>query len=150
MQPYGMRIAAIQKQMMAQQVSHLILGPSANLFYLTGLSPMPDERLQLLVIPAQGEPALVLPELYRTMVEVPEAEARPGNPGFGWDFGQASRLRWRRETIMVEPKENCTQQDIYRYLYAAIRDGVPFPVKMEEALEVVRVTEMIRQRAAGR
>lgn len=82
--------------------------------------------------------------------EFPEAEARPGNPGFGWDFGQASRLRWRRETIMVEPKENCTQQDIYRYLYAAIRDGIPFPVKMEEALEVVRVTEMIRQRAAGR
>ena len=82
--------------------------------------------------------------------EFPEAEAHPGTPGFGWDFGQASRLRWRRETIMVEPKENCTQQDIYRYLYAAIRDGVPFPIKMEEALEVVRVTEMIRQRAAVR
>lgn len=84
MQPYGMRIAAIQKQMMAQQVSHLILGPSANLFYLTGLSPMPDERLQLLVIPAQGEPALVLPELYRTMVE----EAGGGWTLYTWGDGQ--------------------------------------------------------------
>ena len=35
--------------------------------------------------------------------------------------------------------------EIYRYLYDAIRDGIPFPVKPEEAFAVIKVTAEIKK-----
>ncbi len=63
---YGERIAKAQKVMEREGYSCLILGPSANMYYFTGLKTTPDERLQLVVIPAAGEPAAILPEMYQS------------------------------------------------------------------------------------
>lgn len=46
---------------------------------------------------------------------------------------------------MVEPANGYTVNDIYHHLYLAIREGVPFPIKTEEALDVVRTTEKIKR-----
>ncbi len=64
-----------------------------------------------------------------------------------WDvgYGDSNAWKWRRETIMTEPANGYTMTDIYKYLYEAVRLGKPFPVKPEEALQVVRVTSMIRK-----
>jgi predicted dehydrogenase len=56
-------------------------------------------------------------------------------------------LAWVEETIPTNPKSGATVNDIYLHLYRAIRENVPFPVKNEEAFEVVRVTEAIRNSA---
>ena len=39
--------------------------------------------------------------------------------------------------------------EIYRYLYDSIRNGVPFPVKPEEAFAVVRATAEIKRQNPG-
>jgi len=44
-------------------IDWLLLGPSADLFYLTGYDAHLSERLNLLVLPADGEAALVVPTL---------------------------------------------------------------------------------------
>ncbi|MBW3619780.1 MAG: Xaa-Pro peptidase family protein [Actinobacteria bacterium] len=51
-------------------VDALFVGPSADLRYLLGYHALPLERLTLLVVPAEGDPALVVPEL-----EAPRAVA---------------------------------------------------------------------------
>ena len=60
-------------------------------------------------------------------------------------FGGEYKPRWVRKTIMVEPENGATIYDIYKHLYKAIREGVEFPVKFEEAIEVVRVTNAIKR-----
>lgn len=50
-------------------VGYLVLGPSANMLYFTGLKTHVDERMQLLLIPALGPPSAVLPEMYKEKAE---------------------------------------------------------------------------------
>ena len=45
---------------------------------------------------------------------------------------------------MVEPANKATVNDIYHHVYLALREGVPFPIKAQEALDVVRTTEKIK------
>jgi Xaa-Pro dipeptidase len=58
------RIVKVQEMMRSISYDVLLLGPTPNMFYFTGLQTSPDERLQLLIIPAQGSPLAVLPEMY--------------------------------------------------------------------------------------
>ena len=53
---------------------------------------------------------------------------------------------WIEKEIPVAPANGYSMDDIYRYLYDAIRDGVPFPVKNEEGFQVVAVTLDIRKK----
>ena len=50
----------------------LLVSPGADLRYLTGYQALPLERLTCLVVPAEGDPFLVVPELER-----PAAQASP-------------------------------------------------------------------------
>lgn len=45
-----------------------VLFPSPNLYYLSGFDETPSERLLVLVVPADGEPAFVAPALYETQL----------------------------------------------------------------------------------
>lgn len=51
----------------------MLISPSADLRYLTGYNAHPLERLTCLVVPAEGEPFLVVP-----LLERPAAQAVPG------------------------------------------------------------------------
>jgi Xaa-Pro aminopeptidase len=57
------RLARARKQQAERGVDALLLGPSADLEYLTGYRPPALERLTLLVLPAAGEARLVVPAL---------------------------------------------------------------------------------------
>ncbi len=61
---YQERYARLRTQMIDKGVECVVLWPSSNLFYLTGYSPKRDERLQVAIIPADGEPILIVPKLY--------------------------------------------------------------------------------------
>jgi predicted dehydrogenase len=57
-------------------------------------------------------------------------------------------LPWVEETRKVEPEGNMWEQvevEIARHLFAALREAVPFPVKNADALEVVRITEIVKR-----
>jgi Xaa-Pro aminopeptidase len=69
----------------------LLVTPGADLRYLTGYHALPLERLTCLVLPARGEPYLVVPAL-----EEPAAHASPiSRLGVQIVPGRRPRTRWR-------------------------------------------------------
>ena len=70
---YARRIAAVQAAAQAEGVRALLIGVGPELEWLTGYEAKPLERLTMLVVPAEGDPAIVTPRL-----EVAAAEQAPG------------------------------------------------------------------------
>ncbi|MEV6693704.1 Xaa-Pro peptidase family protein [Micromonospora sp. NPDC051196] len=66
------RLVAAQHAIAAAGLDALLLSPGSDLRYLTGYDAHAGERLTLLVLPAEGEPTLIVPTLER-----PAAEASP-------------------------------------------------------------------------
>lgn len=62
------RLARAQQRLRDTDTAALFVGPSPDLRWLVGYQALPLERLTLLVVPAEGEATLVVPEL-----EVPRA-----------------------------------------------------------------------------
>ncbi|MEV4755074.1 Xaa-Pro peptidase family protein [Micromonospora sp. NPDC049559] len=71
------RLARAQRATAAAGLGALLLTPGSDLRYLTGYNAHAQERLTCLVLPAEGEPTLIVPTLER-----PAAEASPA-PGTG-------------------------------------------------------------------
>ncbi len=74
-------------------------------------------------------------------------KADPGTPPLQGGFGNAEKLEWIDETIPVAPKLESKMENIWKHLYNAIRNGIKYPVKIDEAVEVVRVSEMVKKRS---
>lgn len=72
-------------------------------------------------------------------------QAEEKSPSLTASFGNAEKLQWRRQTIMVEPAAKCDTWHIWKHLHDAIRNNIPFPIKTDEAVEVVRVTEIVKK-----
>ncbi|MEU1362154.1 Xaa-Pro peptidase family protein [Micromonospora zamorensis] len=66
------RLIAAQRATAAAGLNALLLTPGSDLRYLTGYDAHAGERLTCLVLPAEGEPTLIVPRLER-----PAAEASP-------------------------------------------------------------------------
>lgn len=64
--------------------------------------------------------------------------ADPGTPGTD-SFGAPETLSWIEKTISIGPKEKVDMTSIWDALYRSIRNGEPFPIKLEEAVEVMKV-----------
>lgn len=73
------------------------------------------------------------------------ARAKSSNPPFQGGFGNAETLPWIEETLPVSPKAKCDTPHIWDHLYAAIREGVPFPITLQEALAVMRVISAVKK-----
>ncbi|OPZ19853.1 MAG: putative oxidoreductase YdgJ [candidate division BRC1 bacterium ADurb.BinA364] len=69
-------------------------------------------------------------------------QADRGTPPWGAGFGRGGgELEWAEETIAVGPKRKI--KGFWDCVYDTIRRGEPFPVSLQEAREVVRVTDLI-------
>ncbi|WP_127586725.1 Gfo/Idh/MocA family protein [Paenibacillus koleovorans] len=66
--------------------------------------------------------------------------ANSGTPG--QIFSQTKPIVWEQHTIHVNP---ATTYDFWDELYRSMRGGAPFPIKLEEALEVLRITDEVRK-----
>lgn len=71
---------------------------------------------------------------------LPERTADPGTPGT--TFGTREELPWIDESLPVQAGSNHV---IWNHLYHAIRKGVPFPVELDEAIEVMRVISTAKE-----
>jgi Xaa-Pro aminopeptidase len=60
---FAERLVHAREAMHARGIDALLVGPSADLRYLVGYHALPLERLTMLVVPAVGDPTLVVPEL---------------------------------------------------------------------------------------
>jgi Xaa-Pro aminopeptidase len=70
------RISRAQDVLKETGVHALLLGPSADLRWLTGVDAHLSERLNLLVLPREGEPAMVVPGLEAPLVKKAASNVR--------------------------------------------------------------------------
>lgn len=78
----------------------------------------------------------------------PETIATAETPEKGKPMNADQGLPWIEETRMVEPGTNMWVQveiEIANHLYNVLRENIPFPVKSSDALEVVRITELVKK-----
>ncbi|MFC6836791.1 M24 family metallopeptidase [Halomarina ordinaria] len=68
MSPFERRTRACRERLDARGADALVLFPSRNLYYLTGFSETPGERHLLFVLPREGTPTVLVPELYGEQV----------------------------------------------------------------------------------
>ncbi|MCL2243786.1 MAG: Xaa-Pro peptidase family protein [Treponema sp.] len=66
---FSQRMDKIREAMEKNGIDVFLVSPSSNLFYLTGYSIGPDERLFLLVLPQEGEPFIIANALYKEQVK---------------------------------------------------------------------------------
>ena len=66
---YKERLARLPELVWESGLDALLVGVGPDLEYLTGYRAMPLERLTMLVVPARGEPRLVVPRLERAAAE---------------------------------------------------------------------------------
>ena len=72
----------------------------------------------------------------------PSGKLALGNRTIGSNFGRPEELPWVEEERRVPPGD---PSEIWDHLYAAIREDVPFPVTLDEAVEVMRVISAARE-----
>lgn len=78
----------------------------------------------------------------------PDAVANAGTPVSGKPMFADTELPWIEETRKVEPETNMwelVEIETARHLYNALRRRIPFPVKSADALEVARITEIVKR-----
>jgi len=75
---------------------------------------------------------------------LPAIGSDPGTPRIGSGYGREIPAVWLEKTIPVKPANGAFMGDIYARVYRSIREGVPFPVRLEEILAVVRTTARLR------
>ena len=73
--------------------------------------------------------------------------AIPDTPPISGSFGNTEKLEWIDSTFDVSPKAQCDTHDIWRHLYSAVREGIEFPISIQQAVEVVRITDIARGKA---
>lgn len=71
-------------------------------------------------------------------------EALPDTPPIHGSFGNTEKLEWIEETLDVAPSCGCDTDTIWKHVFAAIRDNVDYPITIDQAIEVVRVTEIVK------
>ncbi len=75
---------------------------------------------------------------------LPRRRASVRTPPLG-SYGTPETLPWVEETIKVEPSDNYSMHSFWYHLHAAIRRNQPFPVTLDQAVEVMRVIEAARK-----
>lgn len=62
------RLGAVRRGLASVGAAAVVVGLSTNMRYLTGFSDEPGERMLVLVVPRDGEPTMIVPELYADQV----------------------------------------------------------------------------------
>jgi predicted dehydrogenase len=78
----------------------------------------------------------------------PEASAQAGTPDPAQAMSAERELPWIEETRQVDPATSLWDEveiEMARHLFNALRNNIPFPVTSSDALEVVRITEIVKK-----
>lgn len=66
----------------------------------------------------------------------------PATPGSKQSFGSGEKLEWVDTIIPYKSYGDCSR--IWDHLYQAIREGKPHPVRLEQAVDVIRVIDAVK------
>ncbi|MBD3184395.1 hypothetical protein GF312_19085 [Candidatus Poribacteria bacterium] len=75
--------------------------------------------------------------------ELAPRKLNPGTPEGG--FGSPDSLPWIEENIDVNPQKKVSMSGIWDELYKAVREDIPFPVKLDEAVEIMKVVSAAKE-----
>ncbi len=79
-------------------------------------------------------------------VKLGPCKALEDTPPLEGSFGNTEKLEWIEKTIKVEPVcPPCDTHRIWDFLFESIRSKKAFPIKYEEALEVVKVCSKVKK-----
>ena len=76
--------------------------------------------------------------------ERPTDSASAENPPIAGGFGGGKKPNWIEEEIPVKPASGDYTEKIWEYIYNAINGIAPYPITIDQAVEVVRITDMIK------
>ncbi|NQU38548.1 MAG: Gfo/Idh/MocA family oxidoreductase [Lentisphaerae bacterium] len=76
--------------------------------------------------------------------KLPARKASKGDPGSG-GFGAPDVLKWIEKEIPVKPKRKTDPACIWDHLYAAMREDTPFPITLDQAVEVMRIVSEVKK-----
>ena len=62
-------------------------------------------------------------------------------------FADTRTLPWIRKTIMTKPANGMDIPKFYSAIADAVRENIPFPVKLAEALAVVEVCDIVKSQS---
>lgn len=82
-----------------------------------------------------------LPDDFKYPEKHPHAESLPRDTG----YGICSGIKWVEEKIEVNPSNGYDMFKAYHYLYLALAGIEEYPVTVEQSLDVVRTTVLIRE-----
>ena len=80
-------------------------------------------------------------------IPLPEIHATSANPPLDGGFGGQVSPVWVEDELGVAPSSGDTTEKIWYYLYQTIRNHAAYPITMEQAVEVVRVIDQVKQGA---
>jgi predicted dehydrogenase len=78
----------------------------------------------------------------------PEVTVDAGTPTPGKPLSADQELPWIEEIRKVEPDTNMwdyVEIELAKHLHNALRNNIPFPIKSSDALEVFRITEIVKK-----
>lgn len=73
-----------------------------------------------------------------------DISAEPGNPPLKGGFGNDEPIKWIEKTIKVAPTLGIDTHSIWPEMYDAIKNEGPFRISIDEAVQVVWVTEQVK------
>jgi Xaa-Pro aminopeptidase len=148
---FGARMERAARSARDAGLSGLLVTPGPDLLYLTGYMPMITERLTMLVLSADREPAMITPTLER-----PDAEAAPGSAKLALSDWRDGSDPYEIAAPMLDPKGRYAISDAAWAMHLiGLQGRLPDTeyVSMTEALPLLRAIkeadELERMTAAG-
>ncbi len=115
------RLRKLQALMEVSGVDLTVVGPGADMLYLTGFSDEARERPLLLIIPMEGAPKFLVPELYARQVE--EVAAFP--PTHIWSDSQGPGAALREAVRGLEAERVAVDDDLAARAMLLLQDALP-------------------------
>ncbi|MEA2529120.1 MAG: hypothetical protein QOG89_764 [Thermomicrobiales bacterium] len=134
---YAERLRRAQAELERQGVDLLLIGPGSDLFYLTGFKAHLSERLNLLGLPRQGQPFLILPVL-----EAPNAQDRRDLVAIhAWEESQPPSELAARLAGPVDGKTIAVGDQLWSVFLLRLQNAMP-SARWTPALNVMRALRM--------
>ncbi len=132
------RIQQLQAQMMRIGVDTVAIGPTANMRYLLGFAPLPDERLCVLLVTPRAS-RLIVPS-----VNADQVEAHTGMPAVRWDdaAGPAEALALALSELEIKPNGVLAADDTMRADALLVLQEATHPAKSVVAGQVMELLRM--------
>jgi len=115
---YKKRIKNISNEMERYDVDYLIAGPGADMFYITGIKTVADERMQLCILSKKGQVILLLPEMYKGLVD----NSSYDGDAFFWS-DEEEPADYLPKIIDIENSKRIAMDDKLQYLHTHLLLG---------------------------